>query len=612
MATFSQSTIEKGSETVQDFLCSTCEDENLFESNDYYCESCVKFYCQKCIHMHSQLFKKNSPHGRGDMNKWPVAKKVEDLLLKCDVHKEENLKMYCEDHSQLCCTNCAFLNHRQCKNVKLLSDLVKKNSTDLKKLLVTIQTILGEIKILQDKQNASMRSVQSSYDEQLTKIQETRRKINATLDMLEKKTLKEMKDELTKLKASLRGDVDKFASLRDELKQLGDAIQDIIDKSKLELSFVASIKCQEKIKQSETYKKKNFDQIRSSIVFQPNSDIEQYLSKLSGLGTIEHSVQTLTAQGNPDQVIRLKGIEHSVQTLTAQGNPDQVIRLKGIEHSVQTLTAQGNPDQVIRLNGKSDKYDVSIPSDSYKCFISAVCVLPNRLVLVLDNINSKVKLLGEQYRVVNHCDVSSWPQDICQIAPNKFVATVEDRENTHELLFITVINNRIVKGRKLKLQHSCGGIAHHQGDLFVTSRTALYKYTMSGNLVCKLYEDQSDVATVHRCAVSLTGDKLYITNRSNHKLLTLAMDGSVLAAFTDPELKYPNIVNVTPTGQVLVCGQSSNNILQIDSKGSRKLVTLATQRDGLHNPYSVCYNSNTDSIIVGQPDNNKILVYKVK
>ncbi|KAH3733841.1 hypothetical protein DPMN_040278 [Dreissena polymorpha] len=112
MATFSQSTIEKSSDMIQDFLCSTCEEEKLEESADYYCESCVKFYCRKCIHSHGQLFKKHSPHGRSDMKKWPVAKKVEDFLLKCAVHKEENLAMFCKDHSQLCCNNCAFLNHR--------------------------------------------------------------------------------------------------------------------------------------------------------------------------------------------------------------------------------------------------------------------------------------------------------------------------------------------------------------------------------------------------------------------------------------------------------------------------------------------------------------------
>ncbi|KAH3804918.1 uncharacterized protein LOC127835147 [Dreissena polymorpha] len=557
MATFLQSSIEKGSDIVKDFLCSTCEEAKLEESADYYCESCVKFYCGICIHLHNQLFKKHTPHGRSDMKKWPVAKKVEDFLFKCDVHKEENLAMFCKEHSMLCCNNCAFLNHRQCKTVMLLSDLVKNTSTDLKQVSVTIQTTLAKLKKLQDNQEASIHSVQSSYDEQLHKIQETRQKILAALEMLEKKTLQEMKDTLTKLQASLKSDDDKCSTLGNELKQLRDAIQDISDKSKQELSFIASIKCKDKIQQFEKYQKKNFAQLKLSITFQPYSEIMQYLSQLSGLGKIEHYAQS--------------------------------------------LTAVGNADQIIRIDGKSE-YDVGVQGDS-TCCISDICVLPSGQVLVVDQTNKKVKLLNKQYQVVSHYNVSDTPWDMCQITPSEVCVTVGK-----EVQFIKVNNNQLVKDRKLKFQHKCLGIASHQGDLFVTSGTELYNYSLDGKLVSKLHENKSNTYTVYSCAVSPTGDTLYITDYKQHKLLTLARDGSVLSIFTDPELRCPYCVQVTPAGQVLVCGWMSNTILQIDSKGSRKLATLATKMDELR---SVCYNSNTDSIIVGMED-NKILVYKVK
>ncbi|KAH3749156.1 hypothetical protein DPMN_183647 [Dreissena polymorpha] len=99
MATFSQSTIEKGSDIIPDFLCSSCGDKKLDKMAD-------------CINLHSQLCTKHDTFGREHMKKWPVTKKVEDFLLKCDVHKDENLNMFCDEHSELCCTNCAFLNHR--------------------------------------------------------------------------------------------------------------------------------------------------------------------------------------------------------------------------------------------------------------------------------------------------------------------------------------------------------------------------------------------------------------------------------------------------------------------------------------------------------------------
>ncbi|KAH3704214.1 hypothetical protein DPMN_079270 [Dreissena polymorpha] len=572
MATFSQPTIEKGSDMVQDFLCSTCEDKKLVESADYYCESCVKFFCSKCIYMHGQLFTQHSPHGRGDMKKWPVAKKMEDFLLKCDVHKEENNEMFCKDHSQLCCNKCAILNHRTCKTVILLSDLVKNTSTDLKQVSVTIQTTLAKLKGLQENQEDSIQYLLSSYDEQLQKIQENRKKIIAALNKLEQKAMQELKDTLTKLQAPLDRDINKCSTLQDELKQLGEAIHNIGDKNKQELSLIASIKCMDKIQQFEKYQKENFVEVKSLISFQPNNEIVEYLSKLSGLG--------------------------------------------------MTLTVMQNPDKVIRMDRKS-KYDVCTEGE-LKCSIRDICVLSSGQVLVTDTSNSKVKLLSQTYQVVSHCSVSdshlNWPMGICQITPSEFGIAVGPR-GTHgdgfppsKILFIKVNNSQLVKDRILTFQHYCTSIVYKKGDLFVTSGTALFKYKLSDTctLVSKLHEDKSDKWTVSRCAVSPTGDKLYITSPHQHKLLTLAKDGSILATFMDPALKLMVGLHVTPAGQVLVCGKLSKNIIQVDSKGSMKLATLATQRDGVECPYSVCYNRITDSIIVGQWDHKKILVYKVK
>ncbi|KAH3703827.1 uncharacterized protein LOC127860222 [Dreissena polymorpha] len=560
MATFPQSNLYKGSDMFQDFLCSTCEDNKLDKTADFYCESCMKFYCRNCINMHHLLFTKHSPFGRGDMKKWPVAKKVEDFVLKCDVHKEENLKMLCDDHNDLCCTKCAFLKHRHCRKVNFISELVKSRNTDLQKLSLSILTILEEMKELQGNQEASIRYVQSSYDEQLLTIQETRQKIIAAFNKIEQKTLKEMKDTLTKLQAASKSDGDKCIRLWDELQQLRDAIQDIGDKSNQELSFIAAKKCEDIIQQSETFLEKNSLQFKVSITFQPNSGIVHYLSNLSGLGRIEHSAQ--------------------------------------------------NPNKVLTLQGKSVQ-NVRISRDSTSCHITAICVLPDGQVLVADMDNKKIKLVDEQYQVVSHWSVTAYPKDICQITPSEVAVTVDDT-NTNEVQFITVNKRQLVTGRKLQLQHTCNGIACHQEDLYITSDTALYKYKLSGKLVRKMYKDTSGNYTVSRCAVNPTGEKLYIINFSHGKLLTLASNGSVLATFSDPALEGPRCVHVTPAGQVLVCGGGSSTILQVDIRGRRKLASLASRKDGVVSPWSVCYNRHTASMIVGLYENSNILVFKVQ
>ncbi|KAH3873807.1 hypothetical protein DPMN_037047 [Dreissena polymorpha] len=117
---------------------------------------------------------------------------------------------------------------------------------------------------------------------------------------------------------------------------------------------------------------------------------------------------------------------------------------------------------------------------------------------------------------------------------------------------------------------------------------------------------------VFRCAVSPAGDRIYVTNYFQHKLLTLATDGTVISSFTDPELQGPRGVNVTPAGQVLVCGFDSNTVIQVDREGRKKLATLDSQKYGAINPVSVCCNTHIHQIIVGLISNNKIIVMELQ
>ncbi|XP_052277516.1 uncharacterized protein LOC127876378 [Dreissena polymorpha] len=282
--------------------------------------------------------------------------------------------MFCHDHSQLCCTNCVFLNHRLCAKVILISGSVKEPLPDLQQLSRKIQTILETLKKLENNWNTSMHTLQASYDEQLHQIRDTRQKINIILDRIEKTTIKELDDKINSLKVSVKTDADNCSKCKHELKQLSDVIHDIVDKGKAELTFIASKKCIEKVKQSETYLKENSVQVENTLNFQANSDVQQYLCKLSGLGRIVLGTKALSVFS----------------------------------------------DQVFTVHGKSE-YDVSIERDDLEIDsklmfdISAICVLSNDQILVADFDNKRIKQLNHQYKVVGHFSLTAYPIDMCQI-----------------------------------------------------------------------------------------------------------------------------------------------------------------------------------------------------
>ncbi|KAH3845939.1 hypothetical protein DPMN_088234 [Dreissena polymorpha] len=86
------------------------------------------------------------------------------------------------------------------------------------------------------------------------------------------------------------------------------------------------------------------------------------------------------------------------------------------------------------------------------------------------------------------------------------------------------------------------------------------------------------------------------------------MGGTVLSSLEDPALCGPTGVHLSETGQLLVCGWGSHNLVQVDGKGG--VVTLASRDDALLQPDSVYYSARTGRVIVGQ--NSDILVFHSK
>ncbi|KAH3693675.1 hypothetical protein DPMN_081115 [Dreissena polymorpha] len=316
-------------------------------------------------------------------------------------------------------------------------------SVDMQQLSSNLQTILDELNKFKTSQEVSIKSVEVSYIEKLQEIRNQRTKLNAALDALENTTLKELNELRTTLQAALKKDVDNCSRLNDELKQLSGAVHGLCDKSKKELEFLASRKCLDKIQESESYLNENPVKIQSSIIFKANIDIEKYLSRQASLGRIEESMQSLTLNMNPDQVLNVKS---------------------------------------------KSEYSVRISSDTFveSYLINGICCLPNGQVIVTDG-QRKVKLLDQHYNVVSYCDVTGCPNNICQVTSSE-VALAGDKD----IQFISVSNGQLVNGRRFQLLHATYSIAHHQGALYVTSGTALYHYTLTGSLVKKLYEDTGD------------------------------------------------------------------------------------------------------------------------
>ncbi|XP_052251363.1 uncharacterized protein LOC127858347 [Dreissena polymorpha] len=533
------------------YWCSQCKERSLEIEADYYCKKCHTFYCGTCTdhHSHGGWFNKKYLYGKHKIHKWPVSKKMEDILLKCEVHEDENLTAFCNEHDQLCCSICVTLCHRPCTTVTVKSKAAKIKSKDLNELQVQVLKNLTKMNQLQTHQQNSIESLNVTYDQLVSSlVADMRLNINSYLCECEN--------------SIMNGEHENEQHTVHEIRQ--------------KISFILSA-FENGIVKAKTYEKT----IKQVDFMDVVNTCKRHQTELFRLNEALNKNQT-----SPELsfILRYKS-RHNIQkyeTFLKDNFPNH-------ELNVRTICTQS-------LNIEQSTADTR--------FKTAVCVLPNGHIFVAERDKRSVTLLNQTYDPVSHLDIFTYPWDICLITPNEVAVTLDDG-NTHVVQFITVHNRRLVIDRTLPLQHQCRGIDHHQGTLFVTSGTALYKYSMTGKLISKLYEDTS----VCCCAVCPTGDKVYVTNWDQHKLLTLGMDGSCLACFTDPELEYPGGVHVLPAGQVLVCGWGSHNIIQVDNEGRKKLANFNS--GFMRYPWSVYYNKITSSIIVGGDEWNRITFFEL-
>ncbi|KAH3832940.1 hypothetical protein DPMN_106236 [Dreissena polymorpha] len=315
-----------------------------------------------------------------------------------------------------------------------ISELTNTQPTDLQGLSVELETVMGGIKSLQINQEASVQSLQRTYKEHgAVMIEQLHGNLSTNIDKCFNSSVgtsgNNLKEEMCWSVLSILNEFDNIT-----VKELNDIKEEVIS-------------------------------IKGSVT----SSIHKCTTLHNDLSQFHELVQKI---GDNKELCLIASIKckHIIQ---------------------QALTLLGKSGKAFNVQRKS-VHNVRIPSDSYECSIAGICVLTDGQVLVADSKNKRIKLLNQQYQVVNHWDVTAGPWDICLITSSEVAVAVNDHDSKiHEVQFITVNQGKLVSGRKFQLQHECRGIVHHQGDLFVTSGKELYKYSLSGKLICSLYQDRS-------------------------------------------------------------------------------------------------------------------------
>ncbi|XP_052770087.1 uncharacterized protein LOC128209871 [Mya arenaria] len=254
---------------------------------------------------------------------------------------------------------------------------------------------------------------------------------------------------------------------------------------------------------------------------------------------------------------------------------------------------------------ESKRVEVKIGKDERSCHIYGITVLPKGDIILINSGIGKLNLLSTDYKVVDHVRVPEMPLGICVVSDNQVAVCTSEKK----ILFFDVEDRKLLKmEREIELTHDCNHVSYMAMHLIISSDDTVNQYTLAGQRVREIYK--IDGLGWYRVAVSPS--RLYITNYNENKLITVDMQGEVIATLVDNDLDRPTGVCVSPSGQVFVCGYISDTILQVDSQGNQKLATLANKKNDVSCPQSMHFNSRTSSLLLGQNNTDDLLVLKLK
>ena len=184
-----------GSDVEKGELCGACKIDGDYRQAVEFCLDCNQPICQTCVDCHRRIKQKQ---GHKLMENTPEAVRAAQVLsacLICPNHPDKNIELICRNHDTLCCSTCATVNHRDCRQVKEVATESVENTPhkrDLRDIMSRLVDVQKHAENLMKEHQKNKQDIQFQISAIIPKqIQEMRASLNNTLDNLEKQLLLE-------------------------------------------------------------------------------------------------------------------------------------------------------------------------------------------------------------------------------------------------------------------------------------------------------------------------------------------------------------------------------------------------------------------------------------
>ncbi|XP_060588313.1 E3 ubiquitin-protein ligase TRIM71-like [Ruditapes philippinarum] len=517
-------------------FCRPCQRDNETVHAEGYCETCNEHICSSCITAHRKLASTKS-HIIKSKEEMPTNQAESDPCTElCDVHVNEIVKFYCQEHDSVGCGDCMVLQHTSCK-VQLVSDISSnyENGDDLFGIKHRIDCIQKNI---------------ASYEKEIECCLKTAEEIktNAISDI--KRFRKEIEDYLNKMEADLLQKVDEmsasdFTTLRklpDKCKTLASNIEEFRNKlekckDNVDSLFVASKIVKERLyKCQEMNEEISFKSKINAFKFMPSEHINNLKISNECLGNLNTHVKRFAEQCKRPII----GMKTSF---------------------LQKLSIEA-------------KYDRD-------CFIKGMAVISEDEILCADVHNSSLKVLNHRKgKITSTVQLETFPAGVTTITPSSAAATLPIKG---KILFLRT-QSRLKKSHKISVRKGCQAIDHCDGKIAVTfcEPPSVLVMDTKGQILLDLV-DTGLLNSPRYISMSNNNKSMLVSDLDNEAVYEFNLKGELQATNKSVKMGKPAGITVTNCGCAVVCYRGKSEKAGLIVPETRKILPLY-----LHNVLIPC------------------------
>ena len=548
-------------------FCGICDIRHISKPAEVWCPQCEEGLCTECIEHHSvvKLSRNHTTIPIEEYQKLPSY--VLEIKEHCDEHHEK-FDLYCKEHERPCCRICNLENHKDCKNVAIMEEIIKNMKTsnmftDIEHLIKEMIEVISKIR-----QNRMTNSSGVKDQKRLieNEIQELRTKINTHLDKLQENLMKELTEADKHVTEETR---ELLVSLDEKQRELTEHQTSIVNIKK----YASDLQTLLAVKQIER-------------------DVETQDMGLQGLANSDSLNQTKLAYKIDTG---LKTIVTSIQKfgkVVVESNPCELTFARNKEKQAQMMVVDLLPPtsvENIQLNLKQEM-------NTKGTWITGCSLLSNCRMVLSCSSTSTVNFIsteGVELVQIGRDKIGSSTNDTVYIKDNNNIAVssgsginrciviidIESQKVMTTISMDTYIYGMAVRGRKI---YYCAG---SKGIKMLNLRDKSISNIINSNMKGVFY-------------VTTSEDKLYYTNNNTHTVTCCDLHGTTQWEFKDDRvLQRPLGVSVDNDGNVYTVGFYSNNVVVISPDGQRHRQLLSS-KDGLSYPHVLDYDRSTNRLLV--------------